>query len=315
MFATRLVACGGDLAGEARLKVILVLGAAGQPQYSTNFAAQAELWTAACGKAGACVVSVGTEPASDTAVCDREQLKQLLQAEPKDNGGQLWLVLVGHGTFDGQEAKINLRGPDLSANELSGWLKPFRRPLVIINTASASAPFLNALSSTNRVVITATRSGYEHYFTRFGGFFAESITTLRSDLDKDGQVSLLEAFLTAARQAAEFYKIEGRISTEHALLDDNGDGKGTPAEWFQGLRPTKKAEGKNEPDGLLARQLCLVISEADQHLTVEQRKRRDDLERAILLHREKKETFPEAEYYRELEGLLLEMAKVTVGAP
>jgi hypothetical protein len=313
LVAVGFTAVGGGPTREDQLKVILLIGAAGQPQYSTNFAAQAEVWTAACGKAGACVVAIGTEPASNGLASDRERLQQFLEAEPKAGSGQLWLVLIGHGTFDGQEAKLNLRGPDLTANELSSWLKPFQRPLVIINTASASAPFLNAVSSTNRVIITATRSGYEHYFTRFGGFFAESITTLHSDLDKDGQVSLLEAFLTAARRAAEFYKVEGRISTEHALLEDNGDGKGTPAEWFQGLRPVKKPEGKSVPDGLLARQLCLVISEADQHLSVDQRKQRDDLERAILLHREKKEQLSEVEYYRELEELLLQMAKVTVG--
>src|SRR5256885_2838954 len=91
-----------------------------------------------------------------------------------------------------------------SSSDLADWLKPFRRPLVVINCASASAPFLKTLSGTNRVIITATRSGNELNFTRFGQYFAKALADPESDLDKDGQVSLLEAFLTASRRVADF---------------------------------------------------------------------------------------------------------------
>ena len=137
-------------------------------------------------------------------------------------------MLIGHGTFDGKTTKFNLRGPDVTAADLARWLKPFSRPLVVVDTTSCSAPLINTLSGSNRVVVTATRSGYEENFTHFGHFLAEALSDPEADLDKDHQVSLLEAFLTAARQTAEFYKTEGRIATEHALLDDNGDGLGTP---------------------------------------------------------------------------------------
>ena len=159
----------------------------------------------------------------------------------------MWLVLIGHGTFDGKEARFNLRGPDVSADELALWLKPFRRPLAVIDTASCSAPFLNLLSATNRVIITATRSGNEQNFTRFGQYLAQALTDPEANLDKDGQVSLLEAFLTASHQAAEFYKLQGRLVTEHALLDDNGDGLGTPADWFRGLRAIKRPKRQRRP--------------------------------------------------------------------
>src|SRR6185436_19095304 len=167
----------------------------------------------------------------------------------------------------------------------------------VIDSSSCSAPFLAQLSGTNRVVITATRSGHEQNFTRFGQYLAEAIGDPQTDLDKDGSVSLLEAFLTASRRTAEFYRVEGRLATEHALLDDNGDGFGTPAEWFRGLRAIKKPKENAVVDGLLAQQFHLVRNQTETKFTPEQRARRDALERAVLLHREKKAKMPEEAYY------------------
>jgi len=287
--------------------VILVVGAPGEAEFGSNFVRQATLWQQACAKADCRQITLGLDTVSQTN--DYEILRQTLAAEPKDGPAQLWLVLIGHGTFDGKEARFNLRGPDVSASELALWLQPFRRPMAIINTASSSAPFLTKLSATNRVIITATRSGHEQNYARFGQYLAEAITNPQADLDKDGQISLLEAFLMASRQATEFYKVEGRLATEHALLDDNGDGLGIPSDWFRGLRAVKTPSENAPVDGLLARQFHLVRNEADQKLTAEQRARRDALERAILIHRQKKSQLPEAEYYRQLEKLLLDLAR------
>jgi hypothetical protein len=294
-------------AAENSATVVVVVGAPGEPEFATNFLHQAELWKKACSAARCRQVVIGLDTAGETN--DYELLRQTLATEPKDGPADLWLVLIGHGTFNGKEARFNLRGPDFSATELAAWLKPFHRPLAVINEASSSAPFLNKLSGTNRVVITATRSGYEQNFTRFGQYFAEAITAPEADLDKDGQVSLLEAFLMASRRAAEFYKVEGRLATEHALLDDNGDGLGTPADWFRGLRAVKKPKEGTPVDGLLAQQFVLVRNNAENQFTPEQRARRDALERAVFLHREKKGQIPQDEYYRELENLLLKLAK------
>ncbi len=290
-----------------RATLILVVGAAGEFEFGSNFVQQAELWQKV-GKQGGCKeIVLGLDNARQTN--DFDLLKQRLAEEPTNVPAALWLVLIGHGSFDGKEARFNLRGPDVTATELALWLRPFRRPLAVVNTTSSSAPFLSKLSGTNRVIITATRSGHEQNFTRFGLYLAEAIADPQSDLDKDGSVSLLEAFLTASRRTAEFYRVEGRLATEHALLDDNGDGLGTPADWFQGLRAIKKPKEDAVVDGLLAQQFYLVPSEAEQNLTTEQRARRDALERAVLLYREKKGQVPEDEYYRELEKLLLELAR------
>jgi hypothetical protein len=287
--------------------VLIVVGAPGEAEYASNFTHQATLWQNACTQGECRHITIGLEPVGQTN--DYALLKQTLESEPKEGAAQFWLVLIGHGTFDGKEARFNLRGPDVTASDLALWLKPFHRPLAIIDTASCSAPFLNKLSGSNRVIISATRTGNERNFTRFGQYFAEALANPEADLDKDGQVSLLEAFLTASRQAAEFYKIEGRLVTEHALLDDNGDGLGTQADWFTGLRATKKAKDNASPDGFLARQFHLVSSPDEQKLTPDQRARRDGLEREVFLLREKKAGMNEDEYYRRLEKLLLELAR------
>lgn len=290
-----------------RTTVIVVVGAPGDPEYGSNFVRQASLWQQACTRAGGRWMAVGLESSGPTN--DHPRLREVLESEPKEGIAPLWLVLVGHGTFDGKEARFNLRGPDVSATELGLWLQPFRRPLAVINTASSSAPFLNQVAGTNRVAVTATRSGYEQNATRFGPCLAEAIADPQADLDKDGQVSLLEAFLTASRQTGEFYKVQGRLITEHALLDDNGDGLGTPADWFRGLRATKRPKDNSAVDGLLARQFTLIPSEAERNLTAAQRTRRDALERAVFEHREKKDRIVEDEYYRQLEKLLLDLAR------
>ena len=201
---------------------------------------------------------IGPSPTDESAagetstISDRERLRDVLKSEASQSGQPLWVVLIGHGTFDGREAKLNLRGQDLTAEELAGWLKPIPRPLVVINCASSSGPFLKSLSGSGRVVITATRSGHEHNFARFGDYISASIADPAADLDKDGQTSLLEAYLAAAHRTEEFYKSDARLATEHALLDDNGDSLGTPADWFEGTRTTRRAKDGAALDGARA---------------------------------------------------------------
>jgi hypothetical protein len=222
--------------------------------------------------------------------------------------GELWLVFIGHGTFDGRSAKFNLRGPDISADELAVILKSCKRPLTVIDCASASGPFINALSAPGRVIITATRSGNEVNATRFGGYLARAIADPSADLDKDGQTSLLEAYLFASRQVEQFYKEAGRLATEHALLDDNGDGLGTPADWFRGVRAIKTAANGKSVDGVRAHQLHLVRGDVEQELSPATRARRDELEKHLSDLRAHKSDLSEENYYQQLETILIEMA-------
>lgn len=299
--------------GTGSASILVVVGAAGEEEYAKVFTQTANRWRQTAEQAGARWREIGL--GETNGLSDLDRLQGLLADEPKQSSAELWLVLIGHGTFNGREARFNLRGPDLSASALAGWLKPFRRPVVVLNGSSSSGPFLNALSAPGRVIVTATRSGYEQNFARLGSYLAEAIADPKADLDKDGQTSLLEAFLMAARQVAEFYQTEGRLATEHALLDDNGDGLGTPADWFRGVRAVKRAEGGASLDGLRAHQLHLIRSAPEQRLSPAQRARRDELEQTIARLRESKSRLPEDDYYRQLETLLLELARLVEHAP
>ena len=286
--------------------LVLVVGAAGEPEFGKQFSIWADLWQQAAAKGGLQTSVIGMD--TNHPETDLARLLTVLTNEVAQPDGELWLVFIGHGTFDGRSAKFNLRGPDISADELASVLKPCKRPLTVIDCASASGPFINALSTPGRVIITATRSGYEVNATRFGGYLTRAIADPAADLDKDGQTSLLEAYLFASRQVEQFYKGAGRLATEHALLDDNGDGLGTPADWFRGVRAIKTAADGKSVDGVRAHQLHLIRGEAERELSPALRARRDELEKRLSDLRLHKSGMSEENYYEQLETILIEMA-------
>jgi hypothetical protein len=292
----------------AKPDVVVVVGAAGAPEFASQFHEWSEAWRAAADTAAASFHELGQADVSEPK--DRDQLQKLLAEMAGESQEPLWLVFIGHGTFDGRTAKFNLRGPDVSAEELAGWLAPLKRPVAVIQCASASAPFINRLAGQNRVVITATKSGDEQNFARFGQYMSAAIADMSADLDKDTQVSLLEAYLAACRQVEEFYDQEARLATEHALLDDNGDGLGTPAAWFRGVRATQRAKDGATLDGTRAHQLHLIPSDRERKLAAEVLQRRDELELKIANLREEKQKLGEEEYFARLEALMLELARL-----
>lgn len=303
-------AAGGEIIGAAeRSTVMVVVGAPGEDTYATEFARQATRWAEVSAKADARHVVIGLEGEPGERA-DLDRVVSALGAEPKEGPGELWVVLIGHGTFDGKESKFNLRGADLTATALAIELQAFKRPITVINAASASAPFMQRLAGPGRVIVTSTRSGFEQNYARFGTYFAEAIGEAAADLDKDGQTSLLEAFLSASHRVEEFYKAEGRLATEHALIDDNGDGLGTAPNWFRGVRAVRKAREGAEPDGTRAHQFHLVRSEAERNLPAEARARRDAIEQKIARLREMKDKLFIEVYYNELEALMLELALI-----
>ena len=162
---------------------------------------------------------------------DKETILQALReiAAASADGDRIFIVLIGHGNPRADGAAFNLPGPDISARELAAALDEFEnRLLVVVNTASASGPFVRALSAPGRIVITATSSGREYYATLFGDYFVAAFADAGADTDKDERVSMLEAFVFARRETQREYDKEKQLSTEHALLDDNGDGEGQP---------------------------------------------------------------------------------------
>ena len=139
-----------------------------------------------------------------------------------------FVFLIGHGTYRRRVAKLNLPGPDLTAAELDGLLKllPARR-VVIVNSASMSAPFVNALSRAGRIVCASTRNANQRDATRFMGFFVQALEDGNADQNRDDRISILEICTQAASLTDAWFLGEGLIPTENAILDDNGDGLGT----------------------------------------------------------------------------------------
>jgi hypothetical protein len=338
MFAWAVVSSASTWAdGDLAATVIVVVGAPGSEEYSKQFATWAERWKAAAERGRAKFVEIGisavdaqasksntegdsTIPAVELPPEDRTLLREAIEQIAKETDteavskfGDLWLVLIGHGTFDGKKAKFNLRGTDVTADDLAEWLKPLTARTAIVNCASSSGPFINRLSGPNRVIVTATKSGYEQNFARFGDYLSAAIGDDGIDLDKDEQTSLLEAYLAASARTEEFYKQESRLATEHALVDDNGDGLGTPADWFKGWRSVRTAKAGAAPDGSLAARLVLAYRGQAATFNAVKLSRCAEIEREIARLRSEKANLDEREYFARLEAMLIELAE-TYGA-
>ncbi len=288
-------------------KMVLVVGAGGAPEYQAAFSEWAENWKLAAQQSGLDFVAIGT---SSTDGNDRDVLKEELEKSFGESAQPLWLVMIGHGTHDRNVTKFNLRGPDVSAADLQEWLAPAERPLIVIGGFSCSGGMLNTLQGENRVVITATNSGVELNYSRFGGFLAEAVGDLEADLDHDDQVSLLEAYLLASSNVARFYESDARLATEHSLLEDNHDGKGTSADFFVGIRASGRAKDGSALDGRLAHRYILIPSENAPNLSPAQLAERDRLESEIESLRDRKTSLSEDDYFDQLEALMISMAKL-----
>jgi len=234
-----------------------------------------------------------------TAEAVRQVFVELKNSLKPEN--QLFVFFIGHGSFVDKVAKFNLIGPDLSVNEYAAMINALpAKNVVVINTASASGEFIKPLSGENRVIVTATRSGMEQNATRFPEHFIAALGNPEADADKNGRVSVLEAFEYAVKLTADGFKQKGILATEHALIEDNADGKGHE----------KAAEG----DGTLARvtyfdSLPQQQAGGDAALAkLYSEKMR--LEGEIEKLKGRKAQMKEEEFEDELEKLIVELAQL-----
>lgn len=299
---------------QLRGDLIILQGLAGEAEYAAMFDEWSLRWLNAAERGEFRAVRIRPDATgSQSTLSQKERFLAALTASLTEANGPLWLVLIGHGTFDTRTAKLNLAGEDLSARELDDALAASDRLTIVINCASSSAPFLEQLSQANRIIVTSTRSGDQINFSRFGDYLSEAIGETAADLDKDQQVSLLEAFLTASRKTLEFYEADGRIPTENALLDDNGDAKGTRAAAFEGVRAVAEPESSDALlDGFRAHQQHLIANDLDRDLPLEVIAKRNELEEQIELLRLRKPDLDEDAYYSQLESLFLKIAELVL---
>ncbi|WP_339734962.1 hypothetical protein [uncultured Gimesia sp.] len=290
-------------------RMIVVIGAGGLEEYEHQFSRWSQRWQQIAAHKQTDLTVIGETV--DARQTDLELMNRELQRQT-DNTTATWLILIGHGTFDGKMARFNLRGPDLTVDQLSESCDHIKHPLAIINCFSSSGPFLNALSADNRVIISATKNGHEFYFSRFGNFLSAASSQPQADLDHDGQISLLEAYLTACRETNAYYQQKGELSTEHAMLDDNADQRGTRYDQFQGLNRLPDSHSTTTlPDGHRAHQFTLFATQSIAQISGEQKQERDELELKILALKQRKAEFASSdEYYQQLEPLMLQLAHV-----
>ena len=310
---TQLACAQQPITAADRSELLLIVGAAGKDEYAAAFGLWADRWRQAAEQAGALVTVIGrAESTADPgSTPDRDAvLAAVARSAGVKTTAPLWLVFIGHGTFDQRDARLNLRGPDLSAGELAEACRPLQRPLAAVICGSCSAPFLNALSGPDRCIITATKDGNQLQYSRFGEYMSAAIAGLEGDIDRDGQTSLLEAWLFASRRTADFYKTEGRLATEHSLLDDNGDQQGVRSEIFNGLKTNAQIKADKPIDGRRAAELCLVLSPQERQLTAAQRQERDQLESELNQLKLQKEQLSESDYLQQLETILLKLARL-----
>lgn len=296
---------------------LFVSGLGGDENFEESFFETSRLLVEAAISAGVreeALAWLTEDPGRDARIdgrSTREQVIESLQSLSRrmEEGDLLWVVLIGHGSYRDQRSKINLPGPDLTDEQWTAALAsvPPDRQLVFVNTASASGGFLETLSGDGRVIVTATKSAGQRNSTVFPTFFAAAFAERTADADQDGFVSVLEAFDYANQEVERHYEDQNLLRTEHALLDDNGDRTGT-------RDPTSLGGEDGTGDGLLAARLVLGASALSRIERTPENEaliaRRADLQRQLDDLRRSKASLPEKDYFDQLQGLLVEIARL-----
>lgn len=288
---------------------IVVSGASGGPEYAVQLAtwrtAIQTALTSRFGFSATQIVQLVDETARTagtpaTAENVRKAFATLRGQVGKDD--LVLVVLLGHGTFDGQAAKFNLVGPDLTAADWGAMLGALPGRQVVVNTTEASAPFLDALAARGRVVITATETAAQRYATVFPEYFVKALGDVQSDLDKNGRTSIWELFASSSTAVARHYSERAQLTTERAMLSDTGDKAGVQATVTTG------------PIGTMARAFYLdrdVTSESTDPAVRVLIERRRALESEAEAHIQKKPGTDPAAWATEFERLMIELSRVS----
>jgi hypothetical protein len=269
---------------------VTVAGLGGEPDYEQRFANWAKEFDKNLKAAGEEMKSQMLVGPDATKVRVREMLEQIArEAKAQDS---LLVFLIGHGSFDGLDYKINIPGPDISSVELAGMLDrvPGERQLVV-NATSASGASVHALQKPNRTVITATKSGTEKNATVFARYWIEALRDDTADADKNEVITALEAFKYAEQKTKQFFETNKRLATEHPMLDGGDQQAQIAAGRFALLRLGSAQLAAKDP----AKRALLD--------------KREHLEDQIDQLKFQKAAMPLDEYKKQLQSLLLELAR------
>ncbi len=285
---------------------LIVAGASGGQEYAAQYAAWTRDLAAVLGermKIDREHLKVLTDTpeasAAATAANVRQHLTAVRRAMTRDD--LLFIVLIGHGTFDGVDAKFNLVGADLESAQWAELLAGLPGRVVVVNTSSASFPFIERLTGDRRVVITATDSVAQRFDTVFPDYFIKAFRSDAADIDKNDRISIWEAFIAATGEVRRHYQRRGQLATERALLDDNGDGVGRDA-------------GGTGDDGSLASHVYLDEplpgAQPTDEVLLKLLQKRAALETDLDELKVRRSFLRASEYQSEFERLMVELARV-----
>jgi hypothetical protein len=226
-----LVVVGGANAARAQTQLVIVSGLGGQPQYTKSFVelstalarAARERW----GVPDSSITWLGDSTAARATgyrgLSSRDNIdRTLARLAERPGNEQVALVVIGHGSGEGEDTRVSLPGPDMTTRDFAKVLARFgARRVAFINLTSASGDMLQLLAGPGRVVVTATKSAFERNESQFARYFVDALTRDGADTDKDGRVSVAEAFQYAQQETRRFYEAEGRLASEHAQLADD----------------------------------------------------------------------------------------------
>jgi hypothetical protein len=283
------------------IHLLVITGVGGDDEHTARFHKWAVTVVDSAKRRGVSdVVYLSEKPELDPARIQGRSTKENVTKAFSDLAGrvkasdEIFVILLGHGSFDGRVGAFNLPGPDLTAADYAVLLDRFKtQHITFVNTSSSSGAFLPGLAGPGRTIITATRTGGERNETRFPAYFVEALDSEAADRDRNGRVSVLEAFDYAKSKVTAAYEQEGHILTEHATLDDGNEGK-FAATLYLAPRGSRAAAGASADPALRA--------------LLEQR---DALEDQVAQLRLRKDTMDPARYEQELEGLLTDLALKT----
>jgi hypothetical protein len=287
--AALVVALLAAAPAQAEIYYLIVGGLGGEPQYEEQFDKDAEALAAVARRTTAAsrVMLLKGEGATREAVTTSlESLRT--RAKPADS---LVVMLVGHGSYDGEAYKLNLPGPDIDGDEFAKLLAavPARSQLVV-NTTSASGAVLEKWAADGRTLITATRSGFERNATRFAQHFAAALAEGSADINKNGAITAQEAFDYASRSVADSFEKDGTLATEHPQLAGGAPARFTVAR-LGSAGPAVEAAPANPA-------VAALVAE------------REKLDADIEALRARRESMPNDVYLTELQKLLVQLADV-----
>ncbi len=307
LWAAALILLQAACAAAGQRFALIVAGASGGPEYVPQY----ERWSSDLSRSlienfrfEPALVTVLTDTTQTASAATAENVRRIIESISKRmiRDDVLLIVLIGHGTFDGTDAKFNLVGRDLESTEWAELLRPLRGRLVLVNTASASFPFLERLAAPRRIVVTSTDSPAQRFDTVFPEYFIPALSDTAADLDKNGRISIWEAFAAASAGVGRHYQQRGQLSTERALLDDNGDGIGSePA--------TPGDDGSAASRTYLDESLPGAAPTDEVMLRLLQRKTM--LEAEVEALKIRKRFLSAAEYAKEFERIMIELAQVS----